>query len=66
MSPSSTQILLPALQFGISCEGKCTQEEQQQWLSKATAAAAKMGATATRLVYDPESQAGEHIRLGWV
>ncbi len=66
MSPFFAQILLPTLQFGISCEGKCTQEEQQQWLGNATAVAAKMGATATRLVYDPESQAGEQTRLGWV
>ncbi|KAI3434617.1 hypothetical protein D9Q98_002684 [Chlorella vulgaris] len=53
--------LVDPITFGISCEGKCTQEEQQQWLGNATAAAAKMGATATRLVYDPESQAAALI-----
>lgn len=47
------------LQLGITCQVMCTPEQQKQWLEKAKAVAAKMGAKTTQLVYIKESQAGE-------
>jgi hypothetical protein len=49
----------PGTQFGIQCSDMCTQEQGQAWLGNATAAAEKMGASATKLLYQPDTQAGE-------
>ncbi|KAI3434362.1 hypothetical protein D9Q98_002441, partial [Chlorella vulgaris] len=53
--------LADPITLGITCQVMCTPEQQKQWLEKAKAVAAKMGAKTTQLVYIKESQAAALI-----